>query len=71
MRSKTVEDAAHLYDRAGEFDLFAEDFGAIRRRKYGLADIETDFAPVDIERGNDLNVAWLIGADLAMHQSVA
>ena len=68
VRGKPVEHAAHVHDCASEFDFLAEDLCAIGRREYGFADIKTDFAPIDIERGNDFNVIRPIRADLAMHQ---
>ena len=67
VRRETVEHAAHFYDCAGEFDFLAEDFCAIRRRKYGLAHVEAHFAPVNIKCGNDLNIVRLIRAYPAMH----
>ena len=66
---KTVHDHAHFHDRAGKRDFFAKNFGAIGRRKDGLADVESDFAAIDIERGDDFDVARPIGADLAMHKA--
>jgi hypothetical protein len=68
VRGKSVEHAAHVHDCASEFEFLAEDLCAIGRREYGFADIKTDFAPIDIERGNDFNVIRPIRADLAMHQ---
>jgi hypothetical protein len=65
----TVENTAHFHDRAGKADLFAKNFRAIGRREYGLADIETDFAPVNVKRGHNFDVARPIRADLPMHQS--
>ena len=52
-----VKNAAHLYNRAGELDLFAEDFCAIGRGENGFADIQTHFAAVDIERGHNFDIA--------------
>ena len=69
MRGIAVEDTAHLHDRTGKLDLFAEDFCAIGRRENGLADIKTDFAPVDIESGNDFDISRPVSADLPVHQS--
>ena len=66
-----VEHATHLHDCAGEVDLFAKNFRAIGRREYGLAHIEPDFAPVNIKRGHDFDIARTIRADLPVHQSDA
>src|SRR5438477_12696728 len=55
----------------GKLDLFAEDFCAIGRRENGLADIKADFAPVDIESGNDFDISRPVSADLPVHQSDA
>ena len=68
VRRDAVEHAAHLHDRAGLGNFGAENFGAIRRGEDRLAHVEPDFAPVDIERGHDLDVVRRIRPDLAMHQ---
>ena len=39
-------------------------FSAIRRRKNGLADIESHFAAIDIKGGNHFDVLGLVRADL-------
>ena len=52
--------------RAGKADLFAKNFRAIGRREYGLADIETDFATVNVERGHNFDVPRPIRADFPM-----
>src|SRR6266403_1926173 len=66
---ETVEDAPHFHDRPGEIDLIAKDLGAIGRRKNGFADVEPDFAAIDVERGDNLDVSRAIGADLLVHQA--
>ena len=62
-----VENAAHFHDCAGEVDLVTEDFRAIGRREYGLADVETDLAPVNIKGSNDLDIARAIMPNLPVH----
>src|SRR5438477_5203638 len=69
VRGEAVEDAAHFHDRAGEIDLIAKVLGAIGRRKNGFADVEPDFAAIDIEGGDDLNVSRAIGTDLLVRQA--
>jgi hypothetical protein len=64
-----VENAAHFYNGAGELDLFAENLCAIRWRKNGSADISSNLAPINVESGNDFNIARAIRTDLAVHQS--
>ncbi len=68
---EAVKNAAHFHDCAGEADLFAENLGAIGRRENGFADVEPDFAAVDIECGHNLNVSRPIRADLLVHQANA
>ena len=69
VRSEAVENATHFHDRPGQADLVAENFCAIRRRKDGFADVETNFAAVDIKGGYHFDVSGAIGPDLAMHQA--
>ena len=71
VRSVAIQNATHFHNGAGELDLFAENLGAIRRRKDGFAHVQPDFAPVDIKRGYDLNIARAIAADLPVHQADA
>ena len=66
---ETVHDHAHFHDRAGEADFIAKDFGAIGRGKNGFADVEPDFAAVNVEGGHDLDIPGPVGADLAVHQA--
>lgn len=66
---ETVENAAHFHDRAGEADFIAKNFGAIGRRENGFADVEADFAPINVEAGHDLDVPGPIRTDLAVHQA--
>jgi len=68
MRGIAVKDAAHLYDRASELDLFGKDFCAIGRRKNSLTDVKTDFTPVNVKSSNDFDIARPVRADLPMHQ---
>src|SRR5262249_553638 len=69
VRRDAVHDHAHLHDRAGESDFVAKNLCAVGRRKDGLADIEPDFAAVDIESGHDLDIPRPVGGDLAVHQA--
>ena len=71
VRSVAVENAAHFHDRAGELDLVAKNLGAIGGRKDGLAHVEPDLAPVDVERGHDFDIARPIRPDLAVHEADA
>ena len=71
VRRKTVEDAAHFHDRAGQADLVAENLGAIGRGENGFADVEPDFAAVNVECGHNLNVPGPIRGDLLVHQADA
>jgi hypothetical protein len=68
MRGIAVENASHLYDCATELDLFGKDFCAIGRRKNSLADVKTDFTPVNVKSSNDLDITRPVRADLAVHQ---
>src|ERR1700758_654234 len=68
MRSIAVQNAAHLYDCAGKFDFLTEGLCAIGRRKDRLADVETDFTPVDVKSRDNFDVAWPIRTDLPVHQ---
>jgi len=67
MRGIAVENASHLYDCAGELDLFGKDFCAIGRRKNCLADVKTDFTSVNVKSSNDFDIARPVRADLAVH----
>src|SRR4029077_254664 len=69
VRRVAVHDHAHFHDRAGEGDFVAKNLGAIGRRKDGFADVEPDFAAVDVESGDDFDVAGAIGTDLFMHEA--
>jgi len=69
MRPEAIKNTAHFYDRSGEADLFAENLRAIRGREDGLADIEPNFAAINIKCGYDFNVPRPIRTDLAMHQT--
>ena len=69
MLGVTIENAAHLHDRARARYFFAKDFGTIRRRKNGFAHIQADFAPVDIESGYDFDIVRLIVSDPAVHEA--
>jgi len=68
VRSKAIQNATHLHNRAGELHLLTENFRAIRRRKNGSANIQPDLAPVDVKGGHDFDVAWAIAANLPVHQ---
>lgn len=69
MRGITVENAAHLYDRAREVDLLAKDLRAIWRREDGPADIQAHFAAVNVESRHYLDVARSIWANFAVHEA--
>ncbi len=71
MRRIAVKDASHLYDCASELDLFGKDFCAIGRRENGLADVKTDFTPVNVKSSNDFDIGRSVRADLPVHQSDA
>ena len=64
-----IEDTAHFHDRSGESDFVAKDPGAIGGRKDRFADVEPDFAAVDVKSGDHFDVAGPIGADLFMHEA--
>src|SRR6516165_7241072 len=66
-----IQNAAHLYNRAGEFDLVTERLCAIGWRKNSLAYIEADLSTVDIESSYNFNVTRTIPANLTMHQANA
>ena len=69
VRGEAVHDHAHFHDVAGKADFVAKDFGAIGRRENGFADIEPDFAAVDIEGGHNFDVSGPIRGDLLVHQA--
>src|SRR5436190_22829654 len=66
---KTVQNAPHLNDCAGALDFIAEDFSAIRRRKNGLANIESHLPAIDIKSGNYFDVLRVVRADATVHQA--
>ena len=68
MLREAVHYDAHFHDGAGEAHFFAKNLGAIGRRKDGFADIEPDLAAVDVEGGDDLDVARPVGTDLLVHE---
>lgn len=69
VRREAIHDYTHLYDRAGEGDFIAENVSAVWRGKDRFADIEPDFAAVDIECGHDLDIPRPVRTDLAVHQA--
>src|SRR6184192_1907544 len=69
VRGEAVHDHAHFHDGAVKADFVAKDFGAIGRRENGFADIEPDFAAVDIEGGHNFDVSGPIRGDLLVHQA--
>src|SRR5205814_10512765 len=71
VRRVTVQNAAHFYDSAGELDFFTKNLGAVRRRKDGSANVQANFAAVDVKRSHDPTVARPITADLPSHQPYA
>ena len=64
-----VENAAHFHNRAGESDFVAKNLGAIGGRKDGFADVEPDFATVDVESGDDFDIAGAVGTNLFVHEA--
>src|SRR5215471_3130919 len=69
MLGVAVEDAAHFHDRTDESDIIAKNLGAIRWRKDRFADVEPNFAAVDVKRGDDFDIARAVGTDLFMHEA--
>src|ERR1051326_2764608 len=65
----TIEHTTHFHDGPGQIDLVAKNLGAIGGSEDGLAHIQADLAPVDIERGHHFDVSWSIGANLPMHET--
>jgi hypothetical protein len=66
---KTVENTTHFHDCAGALDFIAKNFSAVRRRKNGLADIESDFPAIDIKGGNHFDILRLVRADATVHEA--
>src|SRR5439155_24194610 len=66
---KTVENTTHFHDSAGALDFIAKNFSAVRRRKNGLADIESHFAAIDIKGGNHFDILRLVRADATVHEA--
>jgi hypothetical protein len=64
-----IENATHFHDRAGKIDFLTKNFGAVRRGKDGAANVQADFAPINIKGRHHFNVTRPVGTDLAMHQS--
>jgi hypothetical protein len=71
MLGKTIENAAHFHDCAGALDFIAKNFSAVRRRKNGLAHIQSHFAAIDIKGGNHFDVLRLVRADATVHEAGA
>ena len=69
MLGETVEDAPHAHLDAARRQVVAEHRGAIGQREDGFVDVASDFARVDVERGDDVEVRRTVVADPPMHQA--
>src|SRR5947207_12953423 len=68
MRRIAIENPAHFHNGACELDFFTKVLCAIRRRKDGSADVQTDFASVDVKSCNQFDIARAVRTDLPVHQ---
>jgi len=70
MVGHAVQLRAHLHDRAGFRHLGVKYLGAVRLGEDRLAQIQPDLARIDVERGDEFDVADLVSTDVFMDQPV-
>ena len=69
MFGNAVEHRSHAHDHVTRGNVSLKNLGAVRLGKNRLVHIHADFAGIDIESGNHLDVTRQVAADLGVHQT--
>jgi hypothetical protein len=65
----TIQDAAHSHSDACFGQVLAEDGGAVRGLEDCFRDVLSDFAQIDVEGGDHLDVVRPVASDLPVHET--